>query len=377
MAEAAVQPAETKPEMLAMTRRNILVERETGFWAILVFVISSIGLGYSGQLPFSTLASIWPGGNLAVMIAVAAIFFLLYAYTFAAIGTLVPRFGADYVLASRVINPPLAFVSSWILVLFLGLWGGGLVAWIGKSLVPMLTQALSLVTFDKELLSIGDWAASPNGMVTLGTLGVVLIFLMLIFPPRVTHWVLLAGVVITVGAWLYMGYLFATAAPNAFQAGWDHLMGEGGYLEHVLAARSQGLKMDFSTGSTMIAGLVASLWLFSGSCTPSLLCPGGRGTEPEPAFRKLDRAGGQRCGHVVRHCFTAAPGADRVAGSGEFSKPVGGFYRRDDALAAVLRRDAPAQWVYGLPARFRLDPGAVKPGAYLALHRKPNYPGLG
>jgi amino acid transporter len=269
MAEAAIQPAGTKPEVLALARRKITIGRETGFWAILVFTFSSIGLAYSGLLPFSTLAGMWPGANLAGMIAIGAAFFLVFAYTFAAIGRLVPLFGADYVIASRVISPTLAFISSWMLVLCLALWGGGIVAWMGQSIVPMFIRILSLVVVDKSLLNIADWAASPYGMIMLGTIGVILIFLMLVFPPRVTHWVLLAGAVLSVVAWVLVGYLLASSTPGAFQSGWDRFMGEGSFLEHVFKARSLGLKLDFTPGATVMAGLLVSLWLFSGCCTPT------------------------------------------------------------------------------------------------------------
>ncbi|RPJ40280.1 MAG: APC family permease, partial [Chloroflexi bacterium] len=271
MAEAAIQPAETGPETVALARRAVHVERATGFWAVLVFVISAIGLSYSGLLPFSTLTGMWPGVNLTVIVIAGAIFFLLYAYTFAAIGALTPKYGADYVVASRVISPPLAFVSSWILVLFLGLWGGGLTAWIGQTLVPTFTRALSLVTFDKSLLGVADWASSPSGMILLGTLGIVLIFMMLIFPPRVTHWVLLVGVVLTLFVWVMIGSLFASAPPGAFESGWDHFFGEGSFLEHVRAARSQGLNLNLAPGAMLMAGLMVSLWLFSGSCLPTYI----------------------------------------------------------------------------------------------------------
>src|SRR5512146_2793711 len=137
MAEMAVQPAAGEAERLS--RKSIPLAREIGFWAVAVFAFSSMGLGGGGLLPFSTFAGMWPGANLAGAIAVGVVVLLIYAYVFAVIGAVAPHYGADYVVASRVISPPLAFASSLALVLFLSLTGGVIITHAAQNIIPMFT----------------------------------------------------------------------------------------------------------------------------------------------------------------------------------------------------------------------------------------------
>jgi APA family basic amino acid/polyamine antiporter len=266
MAEAAIQPAETQPQV--QVRRTIHVSREMGLGAVLIFSISSIGLIYSGLLPYSTLAGMWPGTNLAGMIAVGALVSLIITYTFAAIGTIAPRYGADYIVASRVVSPPLAFASSWTLVIFLALAGGSVVVMVTQNLIPVFSQSFALILFDKSMLSVMDWAASPSGAITIGTVGVILIFLALIAPSQVTHRVLLIGSLLAIITWIVICVILATTTPAVFQGSWDRFMGDGNFSIQLSQAQGLGLKLDFSTGTILVAGFMLSLWVFSGAFNP-------------------------------------------------------------------------------------------------------------
>src|SRR5512133_1215404 len=101
MAEAAVQSSARGRD--ALSGKTGSITRETGFLAVFIFSLSSIGLAYSGLLPFSAVAGIWPGSSLVGMLTVALVLALVHAYTYAVIGTIAPRYGADYVVASRVL----------------------------------------------------------------------------------------------------------------------------------------------------------------------------------------------------------------------------------------------------------------------------------
>ena len=121
--------------------------RGIGFAAVFVFALSSIALTYSGAIPFSVIAGMVPGGSLFGIISVALVLSLLHAYTYAVIGAAAPRNGADYVVASRVLSPALAFASSWMLVFFTSVAAGLVITYIAQSTLPVIFQVVSLITY--------------------------------------------------------------------------------------------------------------------------------------------------------------------------------------------------------------------------------------
>ncbi len=268
MAEAVIEPAETKPQVIVPIRNAILVNRNMGLWAVFVFSFSSIGLVYSGLIPFSTLAGTWPGANLPGVIGIAGLTILPLLYVFSAIGAIAPRYGADYVVASRVVSPPLAFASSWTLVVFLALAAGSIAASIAQNLIPIFSRIMSMVFLDETVKEISQWATSPTGIITIGTVGIILVFLFLNTPPRVTSRVLFFGVIVSALGWIVPCVLFAIQTPEVFQISWEELMGQGTFWNNLQQARGLGMKADFSTVPMLIAGFMSTLWLFSGSFNP-------------------------------------------------------------------------------------------------------------
>lgn len=268
MAEAVVEPAETKLEVQVPTRRTVQIGREMGLGAIFIFSISSIGLIYSGMLPFSTLAGMWPGSNLAGMILTGGGVTLILTYIFAAIGTIAPHFGADYVVASRIISPPLAFASSWTLAIFLAMAGGSVVTMVAQDLIPMFAGTFVKVMFDKSMESVVAWVSTPYGTITIGTAGVILLYLALITPSRVTLRFLFAGTVVGIAAWIVIGFILASTNVTIFQSSWERFMGEGAFISHLSQARSLGMTADYSVGTMLVAGVMLSLWVFSGAFNP-------------------------------------------------------------------------------------------------------------
>jgi amino acid transporter len=101
---------------LNLPKKSGLV-KSIGAWAAVLFGIHCISLSSSGFIPFSWVASVWPGASIVGVLTISMLVSLVHGYTFAAIGTAMPRSGADYVLASRLIHPALGFVASWTLLI--------------------------------------------------------------------------------------------------------------------------------------------------------------------------------------------------------------------------------------------------------------------
>ena len=266
MTEAAVPSAGTSPKagQEIAGGKSMLLTRDLGWGAVFVFSLTSIGLTYGGLLPFSTIAGVIPGANLAGVFTVAAFFALFHAYVYSAIGALVRRNGADYLLASRVLNAPLAFASSWTLVIFMALAGGTVVASVLQEILPMFARALSLVFDQQGMVNNLEVFSSPAGVTLYGTIGVMLIFLMLIFSTKVTGRFLLVGLICSLAAWLLVITQMAQGSPLQFSAAWDQVMGQGSYISQLINARNQGLQMNTEPNRTALAGLVFGLTLFFG-----------------------------------------------------------------------------------------------------------------
>lgn len=238
--------------------------RSLGLLAVTVFTVSSVSLAYAGFFPFSYAAGMFPGANLFGIVTVAVGVGLLFAYIYAAIGAAVPRFGADYLVASRVLPPPLAFASSWSMVVYFGLLGGSLVASIPSQWLPMFLGMLSGLTGREELAAPIPWLTAPSGIAATGTVCVVILFLFMMMPPRVTQRVLLVGLVLTILAWAVIYFQFGFAASADFPAMWDTFFGSGSFFEHLNRAHQQGMVADYSFQRTLLAGLTLGLWIIFG-----------------------------------------------------------------------------------------------------------------
>lgn len=262
MADIAIGPAGAEKVQAGSTTGTL--KRSLGLSSVVVFTVASVSLAYGGAFPYSSATGVWPGANLFGVITVAVGIGLLFAYVYSAMGAAVPHFGADYLVASRVLPPPLAFASSWSMVLFLGLLGGSLIASIPSQWLPTGLRLLSTITGREEILLPIAWLTSSSGIATLGSVAVVVLFLLMVLPPRVTQRVLLVGVILAVLAWGVIYFQFGMANAAQFPEKWDGIYGEGSFLDHLLRARQGGLMMDYSMNRTLMAGLTLGLWIVFG-----------------------------------------------------------------------------------------------------------------
>lgn len=268
MAEAALRPVEGKSETLG--GRSISLKREWGWGSVFIFTLCSIGLTYSGLFPFSIVAGMYPGSNLFGVVTTGALVALILAYLYAAIGAVVPHYGADYLLSSRVVHPALAFCSSLVVVVFLCIAGGTLVASLAQDTLPMFAQIIAITTGDNTILGHTESLLTSTGTVLVGTIGVVIIFLILILPPRVSRGVVAAGLLLVAVVWGVLTFQLVSVPAGSFQGAYETLMGEGVYQSHIQSARDLGMELNFSAGSVVSAGLLMGLWIFNGYFYPVL-----------------------------------------------------------------------------------------------------------
>jgi amino acid transporter len=261
MAEGALPSAGAVAET-SVKRSGLLPEM--GWRAVFLFAVCGIGLTYSGLVPFASIAGLWPGSDLVGVLSVALVLALVHAYTYSVIGSVARRNGADYIIASRVLSAPLAFASSWTLVIFMAIAAGSIVASILQESLPMFARMQQILFSDSTLVNTLPQYTGPAGVVLFGTVGVVLLFIVLILSPRVTRQFLLVGLLLSLVVWGIFYIQLAPATAAGFQAAWDRAMGEGAYLHHLLEARRLGMQVSFGPAPMLSAGLVLGFTIFFG-----------------------------------------------------------------------------------------------------------------
>ncbi|HZW02603.1 MAG TPA: hypothetical protein VFF68_01650 [Anaerolineaceae bacterium] len=260
--------AESRPETI--DRRGGTLAREIGLTGVMFLAITGIGLFASGQLPFSTVLGIWPGVNLLAVVAIGAVVGLFFTFTYSAFGAAVRRPGADYVLASRTLNAPLAFAASWTFVIFLGLFAGMLVAWIAQTLIPVFVQTFAIISNNTNYLNLATSLASPQAVAMIGTTLFVAAFGLSNFRPRILLIVFQVGVLVALLGWIIQFLQLGLAVDGAFPAAWDRAMGAGGYAARVSLAESLGMVLNADTRQLLAAGSIAGVGMFFGAIYPAL-----------------------------------------------------------------------------------------------------------
>jgi amino acid transporter len=271
MAETVAKPDQAA-EKPSGAEKAIRLAHQMGLPGVVAFSTASIGLTYSGAFFYSSVVGAWPGADIFGVFTTAVLIGMLFSYLYAVIGVVAPRYGADYVLSSRVLPPPLAFASSWTMVIFFAFLAGSTIAGLVKSIFPAFAHIFSTITGSTDILTQLNWITSPQGVVTIGTVIVVLVFLLLIFPPQVTRLILLGGVVLAIAAWVIVYSRIASVSSPQFVAAWDSLNSIR-FSSLLDMARSQGMQVDFSPGRSIMAGLSLALLLVFGSFNPAIFSP--------------------------------------------------------------------------------------------------------
>lgn len=261
------------PEPVAGRLHSGLV-RSFGTGAAFLFGIHCISLSSSGFIPFSWVASVWPGADIVWVLTIAALLCCFHGASYAIIGGTVSKAGADYVFASRALSPRLGFAASWTLVLFSGFVAGGLAAWVPKSAVPALLRPMAIILEDPSLAATADLSSGPTGTMVLGALVILTAMISVLGSNKFLRNLLFIGFVLGAVAWLAIYYSFATAdGPDAFKTAWNHFMANSGeygaYEARVGLAQAAGMEINSSGWSMTLAGLIMGFWIYYGYYIPT------------------------------------------------------------------------------------------------------------
>ena len=259
----------TAPTPRLFVRKTSGLIRTIGVWGALAFGVHCISLSSSGIITFQWVPSLWPGASIIGILTVSALFCAMHAYTYSQIGAAAPRAGADYTLASRTLHPLLAFPASFALVLFSGLVAGSLIAWIPTVALPAFLQASGILYDQSWAVSFAGWSGTPTGIVVIGTIGVLITLISLMFPTRTVVKVLGLGLILGLVAWAVILLSFATGSRDTFVANWNRFVPNGLFEQVLPTAREHGIEFTRGFGTTTLAGLIMGFWVFDGYYIPT------------------------------------------------------------------------------------------------------------
>jgi APA family basic amino acid/polyamine antiporter len=263
------------------TRPTSGLVKAIGTFGAILFGVHCISLSSSGYIPFSWVASSWPGASIIGLLSVSMILSLMHGYTFAAIGIAMPRSGADYVLASRTLSPMLAFVASWTLVVFSAVVVGGLIAWIPKSAIPALLQPIGIIFGNSKFVEWANWADTTSGILWIGSAGVLLTLGLMLLPTRAILRFMTVGLFLGLAAWAIIYYsLLSAHGPQQFIDSWNRFVGNmpfGSFQDRIDLARKAGMTLNRDGVTMTLAGLIMGFWIFYGYYIPTFFAGEVRG----------------------------------------------------------------------------------------------------
>lgn len=248
--------------------------REVGpFTAFTICLSHVIGGGINF---YSINASVsFPGANVPLGYGLAGIPTVLVALVVALMGISMPRAGGDYVFMSRVLSPPMGFLTSWLfwgtevlslgIIGFLDIWFWGLGLWVvGKAMNAPGIIALGLALQDETISVIG------------GLILVAVMSLIAILGMRIYSWFInILWVIPAVGSFITLGYFGGAMVGANAQAAWDNVFGAGVWDKVVSFAETSGWsEAQYGFGIDMSATfytMIPATWAYIGFTSPAFV----------------------------------------------------------------------------------------------------------
>ncbi len=111
-----------------------------------------------------------PGGDFLTAIAVGTFMSLWHITVYALFSTVYPRSGGDYMFLSRSLHPAIGFMASLNFLFFEVIYFGLVLYWFGQITVYAPLAVLGFAFDSPALIGAAGWAASPEGILILGTI---------------------------------------------------------------------------------------------------------------------------------------------------------------------------------------------------------------
>ena len=189
--------------------RTYFVREATGLVKSLTwFDVMIVGLAYfsiavASFLIFGLGSYLFPGSNMVILVSVIGLILdipIMIAYGM--FSSVMPRSGGDYVYISRTFVPSLGFAASVVFWLYGLTFAGGQNAYFTVSfgLAPYL-GAIGAVGGNSGLVSFAQSITQPVPLVAVGTIMLIVLFVLMLVPTAVLHRVLFVSFILA-----FVGY---------------------------------------------------------------------------------------------------------------------------------------------------------------------------
>jgi len=194
---------------LAKSPKTYFVREATGLVKSLTwFDVMVMGLAYfsiavASFLIFGLGSYLFPGSNMIILVSVIGLLFdLPVMIAYGMFSSVMPRSGGDYVYISRTFLPSLGFAATFVFWLYGLTFAGGQNAYFTVSfgLAPYI-GAIGAVTQNMGLVHFAQNISQPLPLVGIGTLMLLVMFLLMLIPTAALHRVLVGSFIIA-----FIGY---------------------------------------------------------------------------------------------------------------------------------------------------------------------------
>jgi len=273
-------------EKKLFTRKATGLVREIGVGtAVLIAIANVVGLGWqkrvfqaTGWAPVGESTFLFGIHPVVMAFAVTGIIILVSLYCFSMLSAAMPRSGGGYIFISRILNPALGFVATWLQFMAVA---------VSYGLIAVATMEAVWLFAGLAGVTLPGWLTSPVGLFLWGVL-ILVIFSGIAFygiklTGRLLQWLFWIPAFILVIVYI----LFIVATPGTMEAGVQSLFGSNASA-YTQAAIDQGMA-DTAAGNTywgaVGTAMLAAYWAYIGYAAASFVAG-----EVKEAHKSLPKA---------------------------------------------------------------------------------------
>ena len=273
-------------EKKLFTRKATGLVREIGVGtAVIIAIANVVGLGWqkrvfqaTGWTPVGESKFLFGIHPVVMAFALAGLIILVSLYCFSMLSAAMPRSGGGYIFISRILNPALGFVATWLQFFAVA---------VSYGLIAVAVMEAVWLFGGLAGISLPGWLTSPVGLFLSGVV-ILIIFSGIAFygikmTGKLLQWLFWIPAAVLVIVYI----LFIVANPQTMEAGVQNLFGSSA-AEYTQAAIDQGMA-DVAAGNTywkaVGSAMLAAYWAYIGYAAASFIAG-----EVKEAHKALPRA---------------------------------------------------------------------------------------
>ena len=224
-------------------------------------------------------SALYPNASLPLTVILALLLTLAVAGVYWLLATAMPRTGGDYIYASRIFHPLIAFMANLMFVVIVTTWVGFFPPLAGSQGIATMLSNLAIATGNSGYLSLVPWLTSQFGQFVVGDNHRVLDRLGHV-ARKVDLWVLVAIVLteLVIAAWFAID--MATVSHATFVTNFSSEFGTANAYNAILQAGAKvtgSLTYPITLGATAI-GIVYTMLSYIGYANSSYFAGELRGS---------------------------------------------------------------------------------------------------